>query len=65
MDEMTEFEKELQSLLNRFSMENGSNTPDYVLAQFLSNCLNAWNQGIKARESWFGRDFAPGQVWSE
>lgn len=38
-------------------MENGSNTPDYVLAQFLSNCLNAWNQGIKERESWFGRDF--------
>lgn len=54
---MTDFEKELQSLLNRFSMENGSNTPDYVLAQFLSNCLNAWNQGIKERESWFGRDF--------
>ena len=54
---MTDFEKELQSLLNRFSMENGSNTPDYVLAQFLSNCLNAWNQGIKERESWVGRDF--------
>ena len=53
------FECELGSLLNKHSQENASNTPDWVLAQFLRGCLAAWNQGTQQRETWYGRDARP------
>ncbi len=53
---MDEFRKELQRLLNRHSMENASNTPDFILAQFLTGCLAAWDMGVQQRETWYGRD---------
>jgi len=56
---MTEFEKELEHLINRTSQENPSNTPDFILAQFLVACLAAWNQGVQQRETWYGRDARP------
>jgi hypothetical protein len=49
------FERELESLINRYSQENGSNTPDFILAQYLLRCLEAWNDGITRREQWYGR----------
>ena len=49
------FEKELSNLLNSYSMENGSDTPDYMLAQYLRNCLENYNRTIVMREKWFGR----------
>ena len=52
---MEGFESELESLINRHSMENGSNTPDFILAKFLKACLDAWNEAVDARENWYGR----------
>ena len=52
---MSEFEKRLAALLNEFSMENASNTPDFLLADYLINCLNSWNACVVAREQWYGR----------
>lgn len=49
------FESELESLINRHSMENGSNTPDFILAQYLSVCLSAFNVTVQRRETWYGR----------
>jgi len=46
-----EFEKELQALLNKYSLENGSDTPDYVLAGYLMTCLNAFDGAVNWRES--------------
>lgn len=46
------FELELESLINRFSMENGSDTPDFILANYLSGCLVAWNIAVLARDRW-------------
>lgn len=57
---MTTFEKELQHLINRNSIENGSNTPDFILAQYLQGCLNAFTTAIQQRETWYGRDARPG-----
>lgn len=51
----TEFEKELEHLINKHSLENGSNTPDFILAQYLKGCLDNFNIIIQARESWYGR----------
>lgn len=49
------FERELEDLINKYSQENGSNTPDFILAQFLVGCLAAWNAGVVRREQWYGR----------
>lgn len=58
---MTEFEKELTTALNRTSQENASNTPDFILAQFLLGCLAAFNTAVQQRETWCGRDARPSE----
>ena len=54
-----EFQKELQILINKFSEENKSNTPDFILAQYLEECLDTFNTAVQQRESWYGRDSRP------
>jgi len=49
-------EQEIASVLNRHSQENASNTPDFLLARFLLDCLGAFNRAVRDRESWYGRD---------
>jgi hypothetical protein len=56
------FGKELESLLNHYSKENDSNTPDFILAEYLRQCLAAWNLAIAAREEWYGRKLSPGTI---
>lgn len=48
------FEKELENLINKYSIENESNTPDYILAQYMLKCLEAFNEAAKARSKWYG-----------
>lgn len=57
---MSEFERELQSLLNKYSQENGSNTPDFILARYLNGCLTLFNATVKSRSNWYGHHDAPG-----
>lgn len=52
---MTNFEIELEHLLNRFNEEAASNTPDFILASYMLRCLQAWNVCVTAREQWYGR----------
>ena len=47
--------RDLASLLNTHSCENESNTPDFVLAQYLILSLDAFDNAINMREAWFGR----------
>lgn len=56
---MESFEKDLAALINRFSLENESNTPDYVLAQFMKSCLDAFTIAVQQRETFYGRDARP------
>lgn len=51
----TDFETELQQLLNRYSKENVSNTPDFVLSHYLLSCLRAFNMAVNRREAYYGR----------
>ena len=53
------FEKELEGLINRYSKENVSSTPDFVLAEYLSACLAAFETGVRRRDQWYGRDPKP------
>lgn len=55
----SDFAKELESLINRHSMENASDTPDFILAHYLAACLAAFNTATRDRETWYGR--APSQ----
>lgn len=56
---MTTFREELQQLINRNSAENGSNTPDFILAQFLDDSLLAFDHAVNARENWYGHNASP------
>ena len=47
-----EFEKELEQLINRYSRENYSNTPDFILARYLKSCLDAFDCAVRSREAW-------------
>lgn len=51
-------EEALTRLLNRYSEERASNTPDFILAKFLINALDTFNIAVQEREKWYGR-----QVW--
>jgi hypothetical protein len=53
------FEKELRDLINRYSKENESNTPDFILAQYMASCLAAFTTAVQLRENWYGRDPRP------
>ena len=48
------FQAELRALLNKHSRENGSNTPDFVLASYLIECLVAFDRAVGMRVSWYG-----------
>lgn len=50
-----EFRDELTSLINRHSMENGSNTPDFILCDYLTKCLENFDNIVSQREKWYGR----------
>lgn len=51
---------EVQTLLNRHSRENHSNTPDFILAQFLASALEAYEQAVNSRDSWYSISQSPG-----
>lgn len=52
--EKTELEKKLEGLINDESRENDSNTPDFLLAEFMMSCLDAFELVSNKREVWFG-----------
>ena len=52
----TQFRKDLAELLNRYSKENGSDTPDFILARYLENVLENFDAAVKEREEWYGRE---------
>lgn len=54
------FIKELQSLINRYSLENGSDTPDFVLAGYLLACLTAFNNATRQRDNYYNPAIATG-----
>ena len=50
-----EFRKALEMVINCYSMENGSHSPDFLLAQYLFDCLAAFDKAVMHREAWYGR----------
>jgi hypothetical protein len=53
------FRDELETLINRHSVENGSNTPDFILAGFLNSCLDVFDHSVRERDKWYGVSLCP------
>lgn len=50
---MADFVIELRHLINRHSMENDSDTPDFILARYVQNCLDAFTVATRHRDDWY------------
>lgn len=44
---------QLAQLLNRYCAENKSNTPDFILADYMLAALAAFEAATKARDQWY------------
>ena len=47
------FEKKLRELINITCQEKYSNTPDFILAKYINNCLSAFNIAINKRDKYY------------
>lgn len=52
----SDFQKELMTLLDRYCIENESDTPDFILSQYMRECLNSYNVATLARDRWYNFD---------
>lgn len=48
------FDKALERLINCYSLESGSNTPDFILAEYLKSSLINFHQASRMRDNWYG-----------
>lgn len=48
------FTSALAEAINANSMENGSDTPDYMLASFLTEVLQSYDRLMQERDRWYG-----------
>ena len=46
-------ETDICTVINQHSAENGSNTPDFILARYLMSCLRAFDYATVDRTSWY------------
>jgi hypothetical protein len=49
---MSLLEHELKKLLNAHSAENASDTPDFILARYVTDCLDSYARATKERDRW-------------
>lgn len=49
-----QFKGELARLINKYGMENASDTPDFILVEYLFECLKAFSNTTKRRDNWYG-----------
>lgn len=48
------FRDDLKHIINCHSQENGSNTPDFILAKYMEMCLKAFDEATNTRDKWYG-----------
>lgn len=60
-DHEGQFQRDLASLLNSYSAESPSGTPDFILSDLLTNVLREFNEAVGRRAEWRGEqvEFAP------
>lgn len=55
MTKQSRLRKDIEQAINKHSIENGSDTPDFILAEYLTDCLRAFDKATVKREEWYGR----------
>lgn len=50
------FQSDLTALINRYSRENESNTPDFLLSYLLVRFMSLFADIVKDRDRWYGDD---------
>lgn len=50
------FEDELENLINRYSIENYCDIPDFLLAKLITNLIETIGETSKATLDWHGTD---------
>ena len=50
------FARELKQLINKYSLEGGSDTPDFILAEHLIRSLELFNISTNVRKNWYSDD---------
>lgn len=53
--QVSELLSQLTTAINSVSAENGSDTPDFILAHYLLGCLRAFDAAVTDRDRWYGR----------
>lgn len=53
------FKEELTTLINRHSMENVANIPDYMMAELIVDFIGTLGPLIKKRDRWMGYEKGP------
>ena len=56
---MDKLRSEIELAINRASAENESNTPDFILSEYLTDCLTAFDKASNSREKWYGVEHKP------
>lgn len=56
---MSTFRKDIETVVNSHSKESGSNTPDWILANYLVSCLEVFDEAVRCRERWHDREDVP------
>lgn len=49
------FEEALENLINKYSIEGDSDTPDYILARYITQCLDAYCVAMRSRDKYYKR----------
>lgn len=62
---MSKLRREIKAAINSASAENGSNTPDYILAEYLITCLAAFDTAVTLRDRFYEIAPAPGRTLTE
>jgi hypothetical protein len=55
-------EEGVRQIINAYSGEKYSNTPDYILAEYLMHCLNAFVIATQNRDTHYGLTLSPGRI---
>ena len=53
------FKHDLAKLINFHSLESVSNTPDFIIAEYLTNTLLEFDKLMQSRDNWYGYNQRP------
>ena len=53
------FKHDLAKLINLYSLEQVSNTPDFIIAEYLTNTLLEFDKLMRSRDNWYGYSQRP------